>query len=271
MIIDLNGTMLAYDDVAPENTDSAAQPAVVFSHSLFMSRLMFASQVEFFSTRRRVVCYDHRGQGQSARDAIARLDVETLTADAAALIEELELAPCHFVGTALGGFIALRLAARRPDLVRSVIVMCSSAEEEHRLEHCAELLIRMRYDGMAGTIEPIMRELFGKTAMSEGRGTGALDHWREQVLALDSSINDAALGIMYRSGVLDELPNISVPLLLISGDEDTVYPPGFSDEVAALVDGSRHVRVERAGHAVVLEQPDLVNRLIAEHLAACDG
>ena len=271
MIIELNGTKLAYDDVAPADPCSEEKPALVFSHSLFLSRMMFAGQVESFSAHRRVVCYDHRGQGYSSRDAVARLDMDTLTADAAALIEELELAPCHFVGSGMGGFIALRLAARRPDLLCSAVVMCSSAEEEHRLEHCAQLLNRTRHAGVAGTIEPLMREVFGKTALAECGPRAPLDQWRVRLRRLDSSINDAAHGAMYRPGVLDELPTISMPLLLISGEEDAAYPPAFSDEIAALVTGAaRHVRVERAGHAVVLEQPDVVNRLLAEHVASCD-
>jgi 3-oxoadipate enol-lactonase len=231
---------------------------------------MFSNQVECFSAHRRVVCYDHRGQGWSSRDAAARLDMDTLTADAAMLIEELELAPCHFVGSAMGGFIALRLAARRPDLLSSAIVMCSSAEEEHRREQRAEMLTRTRNRGIAGAIDRLMRELFGRTALSESCRNGRFDHWRERLLTLDSSIRDAAEGVMYRPSVLAELRNISVPLLLISGAEDIAYPSEFSDVIAALVEGARHVRIEQAGPSVVLEQPDLVNRLIAEHVASCD-
>jgi len=270
MIIELNGTKLAYDDVAAADPDSEKKPALVFSHSLCMSRVMYSSQVEYFSAHRRVVCYDHRGQGWSSRDAAARLDMDTLTADAAMLIEELELAPCHFVGSAMGGFVALRLAARRPDLLSSAIVMSSSAEEEHRLGPRAEILTRATYHGMAGAIDLLMRELFGRAALSESGVDGRFDHWRERLLKLDSSVKDAVRGVMYRPGVLTELPNISIPLLLISGAEDTTYPPEFSDVIAALVEGARHVRVEKAGHCVVLEQSDLVNRLIAEHVASCD-
>ena len=209
MLIELNGATLAYDDFSPEDPDSEKKPALVFSHSHCMSRTMYSNQVDFFSGDRRVVCYDHRGQGWSSRDAAARLDMDTLTADAAMLIEELELAPCHFVGSAMGGFIALRLAARRPDLLSSAIVVCSS-------------------------------------------------------------IKGAVRGVPYPSGVQAELRNISMPLLLISGAEDITCPPEFSDVIAAFVEGARHVRIERAGHTVVLEQPDLVNRLIAEHVEACD-
>jgi 3-oxoadipate enol-lactonase len=270
MIIELNGTKLAYDDVTPQDPDFDKKPALVFSHSLCMSRMMFSSQVEYFSTDRRVVSYDHRGQGCSSRDAVARLDMDTLTDDAAMLIEELELAPCHFVGSAMGGFIALRLAARRPDLLSSAVVMCSSAEEEQRREQRIEMLTRTSCQGMAGSVEPLMRVLFGRTALSGNSHPGRFDPWRERLLALDSSIKEAAQGVVHRPGVLAELANISMPLLVISGAEDVAYPPEFSDVIAALVDGARHVRVEQAGQTVVLEQPDLVNRLIAEHVTSCD-
>ena len=90
---------------------------VVFSHSLFFDSSMFHNQAAFFGATNRVVTYDHRGQGRSAPSDT--LDVDTLTDDAAALIESLGAGPVHFVGNSLGGFVALRLAARRPDLVLS--------------------------------------------------------------------------------------------------------------------------------------------------------
>ncbi len=100
--IRVNGVELYY-----ESTGSGPQ-TVVFSHGLLMSADMFREQVRFLSPRYRVVAYDHRGQGRSDLTARAH-DMDTLAADADALIEALGLAPCHFAGLSMGGFVALRL------------------------------------------------------------------------------------------------------------------------------------------------------------------
>ena len=60
---------------------------IVFSHSLFFDLTMFDHQAAFFGADHHVVRYDHRGQGRSA--ASGQLDIDTLTGDAAALIESL--------------------------------------------------------------------------------------------------------------------------------------------------------------------------------------
>src|SRR5262249_46832105 len=83
------------------------------SHGLLMDHSMFEGQRAAFEGRYRVIAYDHRGQGQSRNadnDAGQVLDMETLTGDAAALIQALDAAPCHFAGLSMGGFIGFRLA-----------------------------------------------------------------------------------------------------------------------------------------------------------------
>jgi predicted alpha/beta hydrolase len=94
----VNGTTLASDDTGPRNG-----VALVFSHSLFFNRSMFRHQVERFSADYRVVVYDNRGQGESMPAPQELLDMDTLTEDAAALIEHLDLAPCHVLGNSMGG------------------------------------------------------------------------------------------------------------------------------------------------------------------------
>src|SRR5262249_59370825 len=79
--------------------------------------------------RFRCVAFDFRGQGQSEVTE-SGYDLETLTADAIELIEKLRLAPAHFVGLSMGGMIGMRLAARRPELVRSLALLETSADPE---------------------------------------------------------------------------------------------------------------------------------------------
>src|SRR3546814_3434728 len=96
---------------------------------------MFAAQTAHRQGRYRVIAYDHRGQGRSADDAATSISMETVYADAVALIEALKLGAVHFAGLSMGGFVAMRLGARRPDLIRSLI---------RSAEHTSELQSLMR-------------------------------------------------------------------------------------------------------------------------------
>ena len=113
---EINGARIHYQETG------AAQETIVFSHGLLMSGEMFSNQVVAFSGRYRCITFDHRGQGQSEITK-SGYDMDSLTEDAAAMIRELDCAPCHFAGLSMGGFVGLRLAIRYPELLRSLVVI----------------------------------------------------------------------------------------------------------------------------------------------------
>src|SRR5205823_2727516 len=120
----VNGVRLYYDD-----TGGSGEP-IVFSHGLLWSGRMFEAQVAALRGRYRCITYDHRGQGRSDVPRARSHDMETVTDDAASLIEALGAAPVHFVGLSMGGFVGMRLAARRPELLRSLVLLETSADPE---------------------------------------------------------------------------------------------------------------------------------------------
>jgi 3-oxoadipate enol-lactonase len=256
--IDVNGTTLCYDDTGGPG------PAVVLSHSLFFDRSMFAAQVAEFGRRYRVVTYDHRGQGASARSQF--VDMDTLARDAAALIVALDLGHVHFVGNSMGGFVALRLAARQPELLRSAVVLSSSADEEGQAENFLALLEYARTAGLPETVDALAYIMFGDTTLTER--VARLQRWRRHFAALDESILLAAEAVVRREPVLGELVGCTVPLLVLSGAEDHAYAPELSQRIADTAANAQHVIVRRAGHSLAVEQPLVVNDLVAAHFAA---
>ncbi len=259
----VNGTQLYYEEYGPRG-----RPALVFSHSLFFDHTMFRHQVERFSSEYRVVVYDHRGQGRSAQAPVEELDMDTLAEDAAALIEELGLAPCHFVGNSMGGFIAARLAARRPDLLLSAVVMGSSAEAEGKVDDFGPLVVHLHQHGTEEIIDTLMYIMFGDTSLAEPERKDLRDHWRQYMLDLPARIGDAAHGVVYREDVLSELANARVPVLAVAGAEDHAYEPEFSQHIAETAPGARWVMVDQAGHSVAVERPETVNQHLAEHFSS---
>lgn len=252
----VRGTTLAYVDSGPGDGDT-----FVLSHSLFFDHTMFDDlTARLVAEGHRVVAYDHRGQGASARAARAEQSMDELTEDAAALIEALELAPVHFVGNSMGGFIALRLAARRPDLVASVAVLGSSAEEEHQLAAFAPLVDALGQHGAAPAIDTLMHIMFGDTSLANGGPV--VDHWREKMSALGPEIGDSAYQVIHRERLVEELEGCPVPVVAIAGVEDHAYPPPVSDLNIAEATGGTHHGLPAAGHSVALEQPDEVARIL---------
>ncbi len=121
------------DGVELHYSERGEGPPIVFSHGLLWSGTMFDDEIAALSSRYRCIAYDHRGQGRSASSPTP-YDMERLTDDAAALIEKLGAAPCHFVGLSMGGFVGMRLAARRPALLKTLTLIETAADGEPRAE-----------------------------------------------------------------------------------------------------------------------------------------
>jgi len=117
-----------------EDTGGSGAP-VVFSHGLLWSTKMWRFQIAAFRGAHRCIAFDHRGQGRSEVTP-SGYDMDTLAEDAAALIEQTGAAPVHFVGLSMGGFVGLRLAARRPALLRSLALIGSASDGESSGARC---------------------------------------------------------------------------------------------------------------------------------------
>src|SRR5438552_10053419 len=120
--IRVNGAEIHYES-------RGAGETILFLHGLLWGGWMFEPQMRALETTARCVAIDFRGQGGSEVTA-GGYDMETLFADVVALIEALVLAPAHLVGLSMGGFVGMRIAARRPDLVRSLALLETSADPE---------------------------------------------------------------------------------------------------------------------------------------------
>ncbi|MGZ3459308.1 MAG: alpha/beta fold hydrolase, partial [Archangium sp.] len=161
--LDVNGTRLYYED-----TGGSGEP-IVFSHGLLWSGRMFDKQVPALKDRYRCITYDHRGQGQSDVWKVNTVDMETVYADAVGLIEKLGVGPCHFVGLSMGGFVGMRLAARRPELLRSLALLETTADPEpaENVPRYKLLNFVMRWLGPRLVAKQVMRIMFGRSFLED--------------------------------------------------------------------------------------------------------
>lgn len=262
----INGTQLHVEDSGPGSTGEA----ILFSHGLLWSTRMFDPQVAALRDRYRCVAYDHRGQGRSGDHDGRSVPIETCYEDAVALIEALDLAPVHVCGQSMGGFVALRLAARHPDLVRSLTALATSADpepEESRRRYTA-LATVARVTGLRPVAGPAMRVMFGRTFLSDPARGLERRIWRDRLTGNPRSVHKAVRGVVERPGVAHELPAIHAPTLVAVGDEDVATPPPCADRIAATVADARLERIPGAGHSPSVEQPRAVTAALEGFLSA---
>ena len=104
-------------------------PVVVLSNSLGSTTSMWDAQADELSEHFRVVRYDTRGHGGSPVPQ-GPYDIDDLADDVVALLDTLGVEKAHVVGLSLGGMTGMRLAARNPDRVDRLVVLCTGARLE---------------------------------------------------------------------------------------------------------------------------------------------
>jgi len=259
---DINGARLHYEIVG-----SGAQ-TIVFSHGLLMSGEMFREQAAALSAQYRCILYDHRGQGRS-EVSDSGYDMDSLANDAATLIGVLDAAPCHFVGLSMGGFVGMRLAINQPRLLRSLVLMETSADPEPNRFKYTLMAWFGRWFGFRLLVNPVMKILFGRAFMGDPSKVEARARWRRHLLALDRvGTYRAAREVINREGVYHELGKVSTPTLVLVGDEDVATVPARAERIRAAMPNARLVVIPNAGHSASLEQPDEVNAAIGEFIRA---
>jgi len=242
-------------------------PAILFSHGLLWSTAMWRFQIEEFRRDFRCVAYDHRGQGKSEVTADG-YDMDTVTQDAIRLIEKLAIAPVHFVGLSMGGFVGMRIAARRPELVRSLALIETASDPEPRLNvpRYKLLLFFSRIFGVPALTPAVMKVMFGKTFL----GDPARKELRQSMVQalIDNDwvgMGRAIDGVLRRQPVApEEMAKIRCPTIVISGAEDRAVVPARSERTARQIPGARFMTIPRAGHTSSIENPEAVNAALRE-------
>jgi pimeloyl-ACP methyl ester carboxylesterase len=82
--------------------------------------------------------------------------------------------------------------------------------------------------------------------------------WRDRITAVPRRLHPAMAGVIERESALELLPQLQLPALIISGDEDLPRPPAWADELADRLSNAELVRLNGVGHSPTLEAPDIV-------------
>lgn len=257
----MNARYFASDDGArlcyrtwPANVRAipARSQPVVMLHSLFFDSRMFDDVCAWLPAEYPVFAIDHRGQGDSER-ADSAPSIDRLASDVIVLIEQVIGQPVHLVGSSMGGYVAMRVAERRPDLLRSSTWSCCTAHAERQPERFAALEANIRANGTAMLGETLLATMFGERFVTAN--DARCRHWRAVFESRGPGVADAVHEVFAREGAEAMLANLQMPLLLFSGELDRAKRPADMTYIAERVAGSRHVVLADAGHTPPVESP----------------
>lgn len=265
--LEVNGTSLYYEDTGPGSTGET----IVFSHGLLWGTELFEPQIQALRGRYRCVAWDHRGQGKSAGDPHRHcIGMELVWQDAVALLDALKIKGAHFVGLSMGGFVGMRVAARRPDLVKKLALLETSYDPEPVENVKRYRLLTAVYKTLGprliqSRVAPIM---LGKTIIGDPARKSEVAKF-VKLMTRRRDIWRAINGVIDRAGIgQDELARIAAPTLVMVGDEDVATPHTKAQQIAAAIRGARLVTIPRAGHSSTVEEPVAVTTALETFLSS---
>ncbi len=245
-------------------TDEGEGDVVLLVHGLGSSSEDWELQLPVLTPSYRVIAVDLRGHGRSSKPE-GPYSIAMFAGDVAALIEALDIAPCHVVGLSLGAMTTLELAATRPDLVRSAVVVNAGPEFIPRtLREKAMVWQRLTLVRTFG-LERLGQLVADRTLPGEDQA-----ELRERVAGViadnDTAAYLASMKAIIGWSVVDRLSEITSPMLVVASEFD--YTPVSSKQ--PIVDQAHDallIIVEGARHLLPIEKPDTFNEILTTFLA----
>lgn len=243
-----NGVRLYYED------HGQGLP-ILLTHGFGASTGMWQPQIDAFQDTYRLIPWDMRGHGASdSPDDQALYSHDHTVEDMRALLDHLGIDRAVIAGHSLGGFLSLAFHVAYPERVRALIVQgCgpgyrnpeTRARWNERTERRAQTL--------------------------EDKGLEALGGGSEVRVSMQRSaagLAKAARGMLAQvdARVIDHLPHIRVPTLILAGEGDAPYLSGIK-YMAERIPNASKVIIANAGHGANVEQPAVFNDVVQRFLA----
>jgi pimeloyl-ACP methyl ester carboxylesterase len=219
-------------------------PALLLTHGYSATSAMWAGQIEALSKQHTLVLWDMRGHGRSDYPAAPEAYSEALTvADMAALLDEVGTSSAIVGGLSLGGYMSLAFYRTYPERVRALLIIDTGPG--FKKDDARETWNKRAYE-TAHRFDSEGLEIL-KSASYERSTAGHRDA---------KGLAHAARGMLTQrdAGVIETLPQIKVPSLVVVGADDTPFLAA-SDYMAAKIPGATKAVIPAAGHAVNIDQP----------------
>jgi pimeloyl-ACP methyl ester carboxylesterase len=290
-------TVLASDGV-PLHVEidgpDAASVTIIFCHGYTLNQDCWHFQRRDLSDHR-LVLWDQRDHGRSGRAGPAGATVDQLGADLKAVIDAAAPgpAPVVLVGHSMGGITIMALAGQHPGMFGTKVAGAV-------LINTAASGLRAGSPWMPGPVRPVLARALPVVLHGTGGGRPAalVERGRRAspdlaflgtrligfgdgevspatVTFLEQMIRATPMDVVARYGEMllacDQraaLPTLGkVPVVVMVGEKDRLVAPRLGIELAAAIPGAQLIWVPGAGHALILERPDLVNEAITGLLA----
>ena len=248
--------------------EGSGEPVLLVPGLLFGAK-HWRPQIDALKDAYDVIALNLRGQhGSQATDDPADYDMWNQTEDVYGLIHQLDIAPVHYVGLSMGGFIGMRMALKHPEALRDLVLIDTTdlPEEPEKVE-IYEAMRQILESGNLESVLPALPISFFKQSFIDGQ-PDEVEAWFDDLRAGNpNGFAKASRGVDNRDDISDRTPKINLPTLVIHGTEDVPIELERGEALAGRIPGARLEKVVGAGHQSNVDSPDEISRLLKDWLA----
>lgn len=253
--------LLAFDDNGPG-------PVIVLLHGFPLGRWMWHAQVADLGGVYRLLTPDLRGHGETAApEGIYTID--EMADDVIEWLDSLQITePVVLGGLSMGGYVALSLVVRYPNRFRALMLMDTKAwaDSVDAAANRLRLAQGVEESGDASAvIQGMIPRLF--SSLTREQRPDVIGQAAEKMMRTNPrAVAGALRGMAERPDRTAVLGRITLPTLVLVGEDDIITPLVEAQAIAADIPGSTLVIIPHAGHMAPMENPAAVNRAIREFL-----
>lgn len=213
----------------------------------------------------KVISNDNRGISRSKSKVSWGLTVSDMAKDIIRILDQEGIDKAHILGLSLGGMIAMAFAAEHPDRCKTLTVMNSSVGGRRKVRISPKVVLSaLKNRGANKRLPQALSQYLIKREAPKELLDEVVKKW-EGIIAEDglhrlTTFKQLLAALRFNSK--DKLSSISVPTLVLFGNEDRFVPTVNSFELYRHIPKARLMKIPEAGHEVFLEQPELLTRTL---------
>jgi 3-oxoadipate enol-lactonase len=253
------------DTVTLRYSEAGQGTPVVLLHGFPLSGACWQQQQRQLSDRYRVIAPDLRGHGRSPAP-LGVYEMDLMARDVLALLDALLIEKAVIMGHSMGGYVSLAAWKLAPERFLALVLIASQAgaDTEEGRQGRYKMAEKVAAEGSKVMADAMIPKLFAPELPAEAP-------IRTQVRLMILNTQPAGIigtlkGMAVRSDSGPLLPDLNIPVLILTGDKDQIIPPAKAKTMASAIPTATLTVVENAGHMVMLEQPAATTTAIRSFL-----
>jgi pimeloyl-ACP methyl ester carboxylesterase len=250
-------------------TDDGNGTPLILIHAFPTDKELWATQRNTLKKYFRVITFDLWGFGQSAPVNGAAITMTEYADQVKQLLDQLHIQKAIIGGESMGGYITLSFLEKYPDRVQGIILSdTQSLSDNPETKQKRELIaLDVIQHGTSNFINGFISK-----ALSSKASEKTINGLKNMLMGQDKfAVASAARGMALRHDTSNVISNSTLPMLIITGDQDALISPEQSENMQHLAKNSKLVIIANAGHLSNLEQAELWDQAVIQMFYKSDS